>query len=210
MNFKILKSLTVLAVFSISSIAFASGLEVEPYAGYGFLGTLGTSAQYNSKTNSTFTTLGFGLRALYKFDPGFYAGPDFSYQIGLSITEPSSPNSTNQSGNLMKLGVIAGYHLVPNTLRAWVGYNFIDGNTLSVSISGRSVIMTLNGMSYKFGLGYNIAQNLYLNAEYFIKSYGSATGSVSGAAVPAQTLTGANVINSNLLLISISAPLGWM
>ena len=163
MDRRILSFLSVLAWMMPVSVAFASCVELEPYAGYGFLGALGTSVQYSSKTNNTLSTLGFGLRTLYKFDPGIYVGPDFSYQIGLSV-----------------------------------------------ATTGQRIIETLNGVSYKFGLGYNITQNLYLNAEYFIKSYGSVASSVKGVGRSVKTLTGAEVLNGNLLLVSISAPLNVM
>ena len=196
----------MIAALMVSSAAFAAGMEAEPYVGYGFLGTAGTASQFTANNNPSFSTLAVGLRANYKFDGGFYVGPDFSYHLGISATVPANgpvPAGTSLSGSLMKLGVNVGYDVMPSTLKVWAGYNFIDGNTLNGTYGVYGTINAiLAGSSYKFGVGYHLTPNWILNAEYFIQNWGSVTGSESGLPTVPQ--------NGNLLLVSVSMPFNMM
>ncbi len=214
------KLLPVFAVLFASAPAFAGGtsLEVEPYLGYGFLGSVGAKDQYTASQQDTYTTLGLGLRANVKFLDMFFAGPDFSYQPGLSLTSPTATgmklDKTN-SGSLMTLGLVAGVQL-PMSLRFWVGYNFMDQTSSTVSATSDAtakatygdLTKTFKGSSFKIGAGYKLMSYLSINAEYYFQSYSKADLKMTGAASSlGYTDKAITDTSGNILVMTVSAPL---
>jgi len=205
MNQRTLNFLSVLAAFFFSGSVFAAGIEVEPYEGYGFLGTSGHSADFTGNRADGYGAVGLGVRITQHFDAGFYLGPDLSYYFSMT---GSGPGKVTSGGSLMKLGLVAGYSVVPNQVRVWTGFNLIDGNTTTGTSGNASFNQILNGVSYKVGAGCNLTQGFYLNAEYFFQSWGSTSVSTGGAPAVVTQWSGSNVKSGNLLLLSFSVPFG--
>ena len=225
---------SLLTVFCVTAIglfvsagASAGMLEVEPYLGYQFLGSVGTSAMYSSNTNSAFQHLGVGLRATVKFLDMFYVGPDFSWYQGLSATQPDLPTTAGvkvTNGDQVKLGLVAGVNL-PMSFRLWVGYNFLD--YLNSTFNGNAVVpglgqlpmsgnRSLSGSSFKIGAGYSIFSYLNLNVEIFVTSFGATTNqtitipALAQQGMPTSVAANMPAQSSNQLFITLSAPLSLM
>jgi hypothetical protein len=215
------KLLPVFAVLFASAPAFAGGtsVEVEPYLGYGFLGSVGDKSAYaaNPSLADSYTTLGLGLRANVKFLDMFFAGPDFSYQPGLSLKSPVAEKLTydkTNGGSLMTLGLVAGVQL-PMSFRVWVGYNFLDQSSSTVSSSGAAqnlygnISKTFNGSSFKVGAGYKVMSLLSLNAEYYFQTYSTQDVTNSGSTNYPSSGKGTKLTDTsgNILVMTVSAPL---
>lgn len=203
------KLLPVFAVLFASAPAFAGGasLEVEPYLGYGFLGSVGDKAQYsaNPSAAATYTTLGLGLRANVKFMDMFFAGPDFSYQPGLSFKLPGM-TAEKTSNSLMTLGLVAGVQL-PMSLRFWVGYNFMDQNSSTSTVGGAESTNTFKGSSFKIGAGYKLMSYLSINAEYYFQSYSKGDLKLPAGVPGGFTNQALTDTTGNILVMTVSAPL---
>ncbi len=197
-------SLMVLGCLLSASVAKAgSTFELEPYAGYASMGTLGTASQFTAKTEAKYSAVMGGARATLKIANFLSIGPDFSYQYGLSAT---APGLTFSSGNAMRLGAVAGIRL-PMSLRLWFGYNFIDNNSATFSSATLgTVTQAYTGSSMKVGAGFRLISSLRLNAEYFFMNYTSLKQTALGTTTTT-ALSGASLTKGNMLLVSLSLPL---
>ncbi len=202
----ILKKLLPFCTLIFVSVPAFAGMHLEPYVGYGLMGATGTQAQISAKTNNNYTTLAGGARLLLDLGNVLFLGPDATYHQGMSATSLLGAVS---NGGAMQVGVVAGLNLL--FLRVWAGYNFLDQNTSTVNttvplLGQVDVKNAYSGTSMKVGAGIKLLPMLRLNAEYLVQTYNSQTATVLGQATTT-SLTGSNVVDGKLLLVSASLSL---
>ncbi len=229
MKFKLKLALLPVLTLIASTQAYAGAIELEPYAGYGLSGKMTTTAVGGGDGTTSFSNIGAGARLNLKLFNFLFLGPDFSYQMGssgtYSITDASlgalSGNLTK--GSLMTVGGVLGFQL-PLGIRIWGGYNFMDTNSgtgsISTTVLGQDVSGTFtnkySGTTIKVGAGFKLFSVLRLNAEYYMQTYTKVTSS-SDITIGSTTtnnpetttdLSGSDVVKSNVIFLSLSAPLG--
>lgn len=225
MKLKLKLALLPILTLIASTQASAGLIEFEPYAGYGLSGKMTATANSGGDGTFNFSNIGAGARLNLKPVNFLFLGPDFSYQMGssgtYSVTDANygALSGNLSKGSLMTVGGVLGFQL-PLGIRIWGGYNFMDTNSITQSISttvlGQAVSGTstnkFSGTTIKVGAGFKLFSVLRLNAEYYMQTYTKVTTSseLSGVTIPESTtdLSGSDVVKSNLIFLSLSAPLG--
>lgn len=172
---------------------------VEPYFGYGFLGT----SSIGAKDYASYNSFSGGARAGVQLLGIVFVAIDGTYYPSLNAALTSAGSSLSgsataplfgSSASNHKIGLTAGATIPLINLRAWLGYNFLD------QVAGTSST-TLNGYSVKLGVGYKIFPFLGINAEYISAQYLSF--SEGGSTQPNPQ----GVFTNRHFLLSVSAPL---
>lgn len=188
-----------LTLFSFSSVAQAN-LGIEPYAGYGLMGTNSAGSQ-----SDTYTGFGLGAKVDYTFMNLIYVGVDGAFLPALSYTTNNAGMGLTGTSSTMKVGAVAGLKF-GFPLRIWVGYNFIDNLNLTGTQISIPITYQLSGSSFKFGAGFSVIPLLSINVEYFMENYSSLTMTALGA-TSTQALTGTNAFSGGFLFVSASVPI---
>lgn len=203
--------LRLFSVFSISMIlgaalplsAHAGFLFVEPYVGYGLGGGMSLTAAGTSLDLLNYKGIGLGARAGFHLGVVF-VGADYSYYPTLATSYPNGAASVafgtatynGENDKLSRLGAVLGVNIPVLPIRAWVGYNPMEklgDNTL-----------TLNGRSFKAGLGLTPLPFISLNVEYILSTYTSST-----ADGVSQDIDSSASLTSKMILVSASVPLSF-
>ena len=188
------KLLSAVVLFLTVSMSANALIHVEPYLGYNMIS--------GENSNSTITKYDFGgvnygarlgLTAL-----GFMGGLDYSMGSGDWETETLNTKTTVDSSQT-KLGVFAGYEL-PILLRAWATY-FV--NVKQEIESGANNGREYSGSGFGLGVGFTGLPFVSVNLEYKQYSYDEYE-SAAGTTV---TIDGANKIDLNEIMLSVSLPL---
>ena len=198
----------LLGLMMVSSLATASianagaiGFIAEPYLGYALTGGATTKTATTSTDSGKFTGLAVGARALASYQM-FFGGLDFSLSP-LSHSPATATGTTFTSVSSMKLGIVAGVELPMLPLRFWLGYNFMNTQSMTQPAVGAVAAsdLSLSGSGIKLGVGYKVIPLVSVNAEYIMSSYGSAKN-----ALGVQQFATGQSISVNSFLLSVSVP----
>lgn len=159
-----LAKLLIAVSFLFVTSAHASGILLEPYAGYG-MSTVGyTIKSSGTKVAVEANGLGLGARVGYALPGGlWFAGEYASFmETDATVKEPANQPDQKMSASAAYLDV--GFDVPAIPLRFWAGYGFMDNAT----IKGSSSTTDFTGTGYKAGLGLKAIPLLSINLEYMV------------------------------------------
>ena len=139
-------------ILLVARVSFA-GAFVEPYLGYE-TGTMKGTYAAGGTFDSTIKGEALGIRLGYKFLIPWIAF-DAKYFVGSDDSNPSNDITRTD------LGITVGLGSLP-IVRPYVGYNFSTKEKYKSSLSNA----TLNGDSFKVGVGFKILPLVDVNLDY--------------------------------------------
>lgn len=179
---KFLVALTMMLGFS--GVAHAS-IMFEPYLGY----ETGKFSDPDGKGDG----VNIGARLAYHTPIFLWLGLDGNVGISGNF-KPDSSSIANSDMKRNSLYGVVGVDF-PILLRAWAGYAFMDDQKLDSPHNS-----TLKNKTYKVGVGFTGLPFISLNVEYIKAKVDKVDGG---------TLTGADDIQSENVMFSVSLPLNF-